>query len=392
MNLLFIQGGSRLKQATNGEWYTDGNFTSEVWERYLSVCDSLTIVLRKEKKIYTIEETEKRFNKIEGSKKIRIVALEDITNPKINMVNFLVRKRIKAIIYREVRNADKLIIRSDSFYTYIAHDAAMQFNKPYYYEVTGFAFEAMTYHSLLGKLLAKSCEKKAKILAKDAEQAIYVTNEALQKRYPSKKMLGCSDVQLPSFDDSVLDSRLERIENTKDKSFVLGTAAFLDVRWKGQENVIRALALLKKQGITNIYYELIGLGEGEYLRKLAQKFDVSGQVRFLGAKTHNEVFAWLDNIDIYIQPSYQEGLCRAILEAMSRACPVICSNTGGNYELVSKRYIFECGDFCKLADILKNISVELPKMAIQNFEMAKKFNKNKLDLQRLAFLKEFISK
>lgn len=58
-------------------------------------------------------------------------------------------------------------------------------------------------------------------------------------------------------------------------------------------------------------------------------------VSILGAKPHSEVFSWLDSIDIYVQPSFMEGLCRSIVEAMSRACPVICTNVGGNYELVS---------------------------------------------------------
>ena len=29
MKILFIQGGSRLKLAENGKWYTDGNFTDD---------------------------------------------------------------------------------------------------------------------------------------------------------------------------------------------------------------------------------------------------------------------------------------------------------------------------------------------------------------------------
>lgn len=64
-------------------------------------------------------------------------------------------------------------------------------------------------------------------------------------------------------------------------------------------------------------------------------------VSILGAKPHSEVFSWLDSIDIYVQPSFMEGLCRSIVEAMSRACPVICTNVGGNYELVSSDCLFE---------------------------------------------------
>ena len=77
---------------------------------------------------------------------------------------------------------------------------------------------------------------------------------------------------------------------------------------------------------------------------LAKKYRVENRVKFLGQVPHKEVLKWLDNIDIYIHPSYTEGLCRSIIEAMSRACPIICSDVGGNYELVDKDHAFESID------------------------------------------------
>lgn len=59
---------------------------------------------------------------------------------------------------------------------------------------------------------------------------------------------------------------------------------------------------------------------------------------------HDKIFEWLDTIDIYIQPSYQEGLCRSVVEAMSRACPVICSDACGERELANEKFIFKRGD------------------------------------------------
>lgn len=204
-------------------------------------------------------------------------------------------------------------------------------------------------------------------------------------------MLGCSDVQLPIIDEKCLLKRINKIKNKKDKTIILGTAAFLDVAWKGQENVIRAIAELKKKNVTNIVYELIGLGTGKHLIEVAQKLGVSNQIKILGAKNHDEVFSWLDNIDIYIQPSYQEGLCRAIVEAMSRACPVICSNTGGNYELINDNYIFDCGNYLQCADRIEAISQHLIEQAEQNFEHAKSYEQDILDKRRSTFILEFVN-
>ena len=45
MRLFFIQGGSRLKRDTDGNWYTDSNFNYDVWDRYKVLCDELKVAL-----------------------------------------------------------------------------------------------------------------------------------------------------------------------------------------------------------------------------------------------------------------------------------------------------------------------------------------------------------
>ena len=69
-------------------------------------------------------------------------------------------------------------------------------------------------HSLKGKLLAPFMYYTTKRCVKDSNYVVYVTNEFLQKRYPTMgKNIGCSDVELPPLDDSILDNRLNKIRN-----------------------------------------------------------------------------------------------------------------------------------------------------------------------------------
>jgi glycosyltransferase involved in cell wall biosynthesis len=228
-------------------------------------------------------------------------------------------------------------------------------------------------------------------MAAKASCAIYVTEEALQKRYPCKngKMLGCSDVDIEECDEQLLQKRTSKILCNSDK-IVLGTIAFLDVKWKGQANVIKAIAHLKKQGITNVFYEMVGLGTGDALVKLAKKLNVADKVKILGAKNHEDIFRWLDSIDIYVQPSYQEGLCRAIVEAMSRAAPVICSDVGGNFELIDKKYLFKAGDDKRIAELIEIMLKENIEQSIKNFQRARKYEKRSLESKRLNFLQDFM--
>lgn len=394
MKILFIQGGSRLKQDTEGNWYTDPNFNDDVWKRYVDLADSLTILLRRERKIYTKKYALQKFNKVLDDSRIRIVPLVDFTESKLSMLNPFIYKEIKKVIFAEVQKADKCFIRSGSHYTRVAYDACIKYHKPYLFEATGFAYESFSHHSFIGRIIANKVENDYRLMARDAVQATYVTSEALQKRYPcaSGKMIGVSNVQLSALDDSILTKRLKKIQNRQSSdTLVLGTAAFLDVKWKGQYLVIKALAELKRQGYTNFRYELLGMGTGQELIKLAESLGVKDEVKVIGAVPHSKVFEWLDSLDIYIQPSFQEGLCRAIIEAMSRGLPVVCSNTGGNYELIDNDYIFDCGDYNKMSSLLIDIQDHLSEQSKKNFEESKKYEKSMLDSRRKAFFREFVN-
>ena len=391
MKFLFIQGGSRWKFDSQGNVYTDANFNENIWNRYRKYCDELTVLLRRETHIYSPEEAMEKFNIFDVSKS-KYETMPDLYRPIDNFFKFSIRKQIKHAIESEVKKADKIIIRSVSdIYTNLAVYYAKKYNKPYLIEVTTFIYESLWYHSLKGKLIARYQENKCKKAVYESKYAVYVTEEALQKRYPCKgKVLGCSDVDVEEMDNNALDNRLDKISVPKNK-LIIGTAAFLDVEWKGQKYVIYALQKLKEQGITTFEYQLIGAGTGEKLKKLIEKLNLQDQVKIIGALEHEKVFDWLESIDIYVQPSFQEGLCRALVEAMSRGCPVLASDVGGNYELLEKEYLFEKGDADEIANKLL-IFVDPKKRkesTIENFERSKKYEIRILNEKRNMFYQDF---
>lgn len=396
MKVLFVQGGSRWKIDSEGNLYTDSNFSNEIWKRYRNYCDDLTIILRSESSVYTPEDAIKQFNPFDKSLGHAVV-LPDLYRPIKNAFNIALRKRIANMIEEEVKKADRLIIRSiGTYYTDIALKLAQRHNKPYVVEVTGFSWEAYWYHSFKGKFYAPFNEQNCKRLLRHVPYAIYVTQSALQDRYPCKEVaVGCSDVEIQSLDECNLYKRIERI-NTRDKNakIVLGTAAFLDVGWKGQEFVIKALKILKDKGLSRFEYQLIGGGTGKKLKELAEKMGVQDEVTIIGSVSHEQVFSWMDGLDIYIQPSFMEGLCRSIVEAMSRACPVIASDVGGNYELVQQEFLFKKGNEKDLASkIISMLDTDCQiSSARLNFEVSKGFKKEDLDRKRDKFYLEYLNR
>ena len=116
------------------------------------------------------------------------------------------------------------------------------------------------------------------------------------------------------------------------------------------------------------------------------------QVVALGSMSHDQVFAWIDELDVYIQPSYQEGLCRSVVEAISRACPVICSDACGNSELANHKYIFHRGGVATLAGMIKELLFSDENMrheCIRSYEKSLEYAADVLNVRRNNFLKAF---
>ncbi|WP_051214674.1 glycosyltransferase family 4 protein [Segatella baroniae] len=309
-----------------------------------------------------------------------------------NFLNIRKHQQLKSLIKENVSWADKVICGSQTGTVInITCEMCKKYNKPYMIYCLGLIWEGQWYHSLKGKIVAYPREWSARKRTREASYALYVTRKAGQKRYPCNgKSLGCSDVELIDLQEEVLTKRLDKIAQKRGK-IVFGTAAYLDVKWKGHHLMIKALSKLKEEGY-DVEYHLLGSGTGKNIKKIAAKYDVLDKIKFLGARPHSEVFSFYDTLDIYVQPSFQEGLCRAIVESMSRACPVVCTDVGGNNELIEKKYLFKLGSSKDLLRAIKDIwnTESMKNAAIHNFNESKNYEGSKLNKIRQEFIKEFI--
>lgn len=369
MKILFVHDHKFRK--IGNDIYSPGGLNNDVLKRYTRFSDCVTVIAR------VVEE------KNEGSK------LSKITDPKVNIVgssNFRFKK-----IREELEKSDKVIIRLPSFLGIQVLNINRRLQKPYAIEMVGCPWDSLWNHSIKGKIIALPVMLINKLLVSRAKYVIYVTNAFLQKRYPTKgKSIGCSDVLLKMQDNSVLGKRLEKIKNNNGR-IILGTAAALNVKYKGQRFVIQAMAKLKKQGITNFEYQVIGGGDASLLIKAAEKYGVSDQFKVIGQLNHDKVFEWLESIDIYIQPSVTEGLPRAVIEAMSFALPCMGTDVGGIPELIDRSMLFGRKNINEIADLLKNINKEkMLSLAEQNFNKSKEYDKDALDKKRHDFYMDFI--
>lgn len=281
------------------------------------------------------------------------------------------------LLKNNIKTSDFVILRVHSFNSVIAFYYILKYKKLYMVESVSCAWDCLWYHSLKGKILAPFMYIITKIIVSSASYVTYVS-EFLKRRYDTKHdFLICSDVRL---------NNNVKIKSSFNKKLKLCTIANVDVKYKGHAYVIKALSFLKKNNIFFDYY-LVGGGSGIKLKKLIKKYGLDDYVHFVGPIPHQNIFEYLKNIDIYIQPSDAESHGRVILEAQSVGVPVISSSTGGMPEIVNEKFVFKKKNYKslseKLIDMISNDNLIYQKK--WSLENANKFMPYVLNKKRSEF-------
>jgi glycosyltransferase involved in cell wall biosynthesis len=383
VKLLFVHDHVYL--AHNGEVHSN-TFSYAFFKSYLEVFSEVTVVAR-------MREVEAAgADPSAGGEGVRFVFLKNIATPG----SFLgLRRRQARIIARLMEEHDALIVRLPSEFGIMAAGIASRKHRDYLAEVVGCAFDAMWYYGgWKARLYAPVFFLKMRHAVRHASHVAYVTQAFLQQRYPASgqaETLALSDVSLPPYDANALTVRLERIRKREGR-IVCGTIANLNLRYKGIDSALKAVAALAAGG-NAVEYRLLGEGDPARYLALAEKLGIRQLVFFEGKKVSGEdIRRWLERIDLYILPSLTEGLPRSLIEAMDRACPAVASSVGGIPELLEPSALFPPGDAEALAEKVTAFVSDRQKMAQsaeRNHAVAKRYGRENLEKKRGTFLRTF---
>ncbi len=126
---------------------------------------------------------------------------------------------------------------------------------------------------------------------------------------------------------------------------------------KNQRIIIKAIGKLKNK---KIHYIICGKGvEEENLKQLAGENGISSSVHFLGYR--RDVVDICSCANVYVMPSFREGLPVSSLEAMYCGLPLITSKTRGLVDVNKdgiNGYICECADYNAFADKIQHLYKE----------------------------------
>ena len=103
---------------------------------------------------------------------------------------------------------------------------------------------------------------------------------------------------------------------------------------KGVFELIESFGLIANK---NRSAELIFVGDGgarQELEKVVQPEEWRNRVRFVGLVGRKEITSYYQSADIFVLPSYGEGMPNALLEAMAVGLPCVATRVGGIPEAV----------------------------------------------------------
>lgn len=126
---------------------------------------------------------------------------------------------------------------------------------------------------------------------------------------------------------------------------------------KGADDFVHA-ALAAKKEISDLHIQAVGWSKPDHT--LVRDF--GDRVTFTGLRT--DIAEILRTTDIFVLPSYSEGLSNALMEAMSAGCACIASDVGGNRFLIengASGFLFPAGDREALASHIRRLAADSSK-------------------------------
>jgi glycosyltransferase involved in cell wall biosynthesis len=370
-----------FERSPDGAIWAHGPLTRSFWERYRPVFDKVRLVAR----VRDVPEAPEGEQPANGDG-IEFIPVPNFTGP----AEYLLRKRaVAAAVRGAITNGDAVMLRAPSVVGDCLVPDLRRSGRPFGVEVIADPYDSfgsnavqhplrLFFRWLFSRNLRGQCAV--------ACGAAYVTERALQRRYPPRSdafATHYSSIDLPnsSFVSAPRTTPLRRPA----RLLLVGTLAQL---YKGPDVLIDAVAELVRDGLE---LELSIVGGGQHLREMearAASHGIGGLVHFTGNLTTSQaVRAELDRADLFTLPSRQEGLPRAMIEAMARGLPAIGSTVGGIPELLPADDLVPPNDARALAAKIREVLGDPERMALasaRNLAKAHEYSQEVLTPRRQA--------
>lgn len=380
---------NRLCRTPDGAVWNQGPPDHGFFVRYLAVFSEVNVVSR----VRDVPRLEGAWRRVDGER-VSVSAMPHF----VGLLQYMRRYReVMRSLRRAVDARDALILRD---YGRLGGPLAARFAKgkrPFGLEVIGDPYDVFApgviRHPMRPLIRRLAC-RRLRAVCRKASAVTYVTQAALQARYPASASAFTthfSSIQLP---DEAFAARPRQRRAFADARRLLFVGS-LAQPYKGGHVLIDALGRHLGPGVD---WTLAIVGDGKYRKELerrARELDVDARVRFLGKLAGPlEVRQRFAEADLFVLPSLTEGLPRALIEAMAAALPCIATSVGGIPELLPEADRVPRGDAIALAARIREVIASpqrMAEMSARNLEKARLYRESVLAERRDAFYRHIQS-
>jgi len=373
----------RFIRTPDGAIWTRTSFTYNFWKRYLSAFDHVNVVAR----MQDVATTESNWTRCDGD------GISFTPVPYyVGILQYLSKfQQVKNAVRNALNPEDAVIIRIHGQISSCLRPQLRQTGRPYGAEVIGDPYSVLATGHIrhpLRHLLKWWLPRRMREQAAGATAVAYVTKHTLQRLYPANPQAFKTYYSSIVLKDSSFTSQPRSYTSSSQPDDLIIVCTLNDLT-KGPNLLIEALAICVGEGL-DLKLTVVGGGKHQpELEDQATSLGVRNRVRFLGwLPAGKAVYDQLDQADLFVLPSYQEGVSRSALEAMARGLPCIATDVGGMPEILPDKDLVPCGDVeaiaAKIIEVLKD-PVRMSRMSYRNLQRSSQFEEHVLSSRWTTF-------
>lgn len=366
-----------------GKYYARTQDKYDFYQRYLRVFDELRLVTR-----CVYEDTLGKSRVPLDNPRIEFVPIPFFSGPIQYAKAYL---GISKCLSHITDGCDAAILRLPSTIAQRVATKVIKSGIPYATELVFDAKDALEgAANFIERLLWSRIHKQMVDVCNKANGVSCVTAHYLQSHYTSKR----SDAFFANYSSLALNKSFytKEREYPQKEMFTISHVC-TQVQYngrKGYNELVEAMKILKDRGV-RVKVDFAGPDYHDGIRllsELATKLGVSDRVHFVGGVNRQQLSDYLESSDLYVMPTWAEGLPRVIIEAMAKGLPCITTPVSGNPELVSEHFLVEYSDVKTLADRIEELVTNedlYEATSKENYERSQQYEASVLEKRRDAF-------